>query len=202
MRGRIILPRKFRIGTYDKHHKAKKSFSASSLFFSIFHPHPDWLCSFVSVQASQGKVLAEIDGKKIMQKDFDAYLALFKGNSRYLPKTLEDKKRLLHHLIDRAILLEAARKEGYFKQDTLKKHPSFNQVEKETFVLRAYLMDHVSGKITVTSSEIAAFKKNPPQNHTPGSQKHSDNKISKNRIRISHETSKKRACHPYLPGKF
>jgi hypothetical protein len=143
--------------------KQKKVSVLLRSFFPFFILTLIGLCSFVSVQASQGKVLAEIDGKKIMQKDFDAYLALFKGNSRYLPKTLEDKKRLLHHLIDRAILLEAARKEGYFKQDTLKKHPSFNQVEKETFVLRAYLMDHVSGKITVTSSEIAAFKKAHPR---------------------------------------
>ena len=118
--------------------------------------------SFTPGQAAQNKVLAGIDGKKITRKDFDAYLALFKGNPRYLPRTQEDKKRLLQHLIDRMILLEAAKKEGYFKQKILKKHPSLTEVEKETFILRAYLMDHVSKKVTVTSSEVVAYQKLHP----------------------------------------
>ena len=117
---------------------------------------------FAPALASQDKVLAGIDGKKITQKDFNAYLALFKGNSRYLPKTQEEKRTLLQHLIDRTILLEAAEKGGYFKQEIFKKHPSLTKVEKETFILRAYLMDHVSKKVTVTSSEVAAYQKLHP----------------------------------------
>jgi len=117
---------------------------------------------FTPGQASQNKVLARVDEKKITQKDFDAYLALFEGNSRYLPRTREDKKRLLQHLIDRTILLEAAKKEGYFKQKIFKKHPLLTDVEKETFILRAYLMDHVSKKAAVTSAEVAAYQKLHP----------------------------------------
>lgn len=114
------------------------------------------------LQAGQSKVLADIDGKAITQKDFEAYLALFKGDARYTPKTFEGKKRMLKHLIDRTILLEAAKKEGYEKLDVLKKHPTMNQVEEETIILRAYLQDHVSKKVSVTTEGVSAYMKKHP----------------------------------------
>jgi|GEM_PF-1795484 len=112
--------------------------------------------------AAGDNVLAEIDGKKLTQKDFDAYLALFKGNARYNPTTLEGKKRMLQHFIDRTLLLQAAKKEGYEKLDVLKKHPVVDKVEEETIILRAYLQDHVSKKVAVSPEEIAAYKKAHP----------------------------------------
>ncbi len=69
------------------------------------------------------KIVAKIDGKVLTSKDFTSYLALFKGNPAYWPKTLKDKKRLLQYLIDRTLLLEAAKKEGYDKRDLLKNPP-------------------------------------------------------------------------------
>jgi hypothetical protein len=108
------------------------------------------------------KVLAKIDGKVLTSKDFASYLALFKGNTAYQPKTLKEKKRLLEYLIDRTLLLEAAKKEGYDKRDLLKKHPSLNRVERETLMLRAYLMDHISHKVSMTDKMIASYRRQHP----------------------------------------
>ncbi|RTZ92850.1 MAG: hypothetical protein DSY91_02970 [Deltaproteobacteria bacterium] len=114
------------------------------------------------LHAEANKVVAEIDGKKLTQKDFKAYLELFQGNPAYHPATMKDKKRLLNNLVNRTLLLEAARKEGYFKKKELKKHPNLGKTEEETFVLRAYLMDHVSKKVSITPKEIEAYQKAHP----------------------------------------
>lgn len=114
-------------------------------------------------QTGKNKVLAEIDGRAITVKEFTSYLSLFKGNPSYLPKTKEEKERMLNHLIDRALLLEAAKKEGYDKRETLKKHPSLSPLERETFMLRAYLMDHVSRKVSISQQSIKTY-----QFHHPG----------------------------------
>jgi len=138
--------------------KSTPSFRIRDVFFVVFLI----LAMVLPVAAAGNKILAEIDGMKLTQKDFDAYLALFKGNARYMPKTLEDKKRMLAHFIDRTLLLQAAKKEGYEKLDVLKKHPVVDKVEEETIILRAYLQDHVSKKVSVSPEEVAAYRKAHP----------------------------------------
>jgi len=113
--------------------------------------------------AGKSLVLAEIDGKKITARDFDAYLRLFKGSPAYQPNTLKNKRRLLGYLIDRKLLLQAAQSEGYPKRDKLKKHPSLGKVEDETMILRAYLIDHVSRKVSVAPGEIQAYRHAHPE---------------------------------------
>ncbi len=106
--------------------------------------------------------MARIDGKTYTKKDFDAYLALFKGDPLYRPRTMKDKERMLRHFVDRELLLQAAKKEGYEKLDVLKKHPTVSRAEEETIILRAYLQDHVSKKASVTDAEVVAYKKEHP----------------------------------------
>jgi len=111
----------------------------------------------------KNRVLAEIDGKAITSKDFASYLNLFKGDPTYQPKSRKDKERMLNHLIDRILLLEAAKKEGYDKKDILIKHPTLSPVERETFILRSYLMDHISRKVSVSPEAISAYRLHHPR---------------------------------------
>ena len=116
----------------------------------------------IPVKARAPLVLAKIDGKKITTQNFTQYLNLFDDNPAYQARTLEDKKRLLNYLIDRTLLLEAAQEEGYAKRDKIKKHPFLGKIEDETMILRAYLIDHVSHKVSVTQSDAKTYQKNHP----------------------------------------
>jgi len=113
--GGVAAPPLLSKGFMMKNHRLRATFHVCSRTGWIA-----WITFFLltSTLAAYGgnttpKVLAKIDGKVLTSKDFASYLALFKGNTAYQPKTLKEKKRLLEYLIDRTLLLEAAKKEGY-----------------------------------------------------------------------------------------
>ncbi len=107
-------------------------------------------------------LLAEIDGRKVTGADLKNYLGLFKGPEAELPTGAEARKKLIRHLIDRELLLDEARKEGYFKLDELKKHGSLNQVERQTIALRAFLTDKISRPATPDAAAVEALRRKQP----------------------------------------
>jgi len=89
-----------------------------------------------SATGNDQNVLATLDGKPVTSGDFQNYLKLFDNDPRFRPDTPEARKKLLEHLIDRTILLQYAKKHGYFELKELQRHSSLNQQEKETIILR------------------------------------------------------------------
>ncbi len=110
----------------------------------------------------KSKVLANIDQIKITQADFDAYLNMFDAKSKYRPTTPAARTKLLNHLIDRILLLEEARKSGYFEDEELKKHGSLNRAERETMVLRKLLIDRISKPATIADPTVNIYLESHP----------------------------------------
>ena len=111
----------------------------------------------VRAETKSSEVLAEIDNQTITKADFTAYLGLFKNQSKYQPTTAPAREKLLNNLIDRTLLLEEARKQGYFNAPELKKHGSLNSIEHETIVLRQLLTDRVSRPATVDDATVNTY---------------------------------------------
>ena len=105
------------------------------------------------------EVMAEIDSQKITKADFTAYLGLFKDQGKYQPTTAAAREKLLNNLIDRTLLLEEARKKGYFNAPELKKHGSLNSTEHETIVLRQLLTDRISRPATINDATVNTYLK-------------------------------------------
>ncbi|MEA3333062.1 MAG: SurA N-terminal domain-containing protein [Pseudomonadota bacterium] len=110
-------------------------------------------------ESKGSEVLAEIDNQKITKSDFTAYLNLFKDQSKYKATTVAARKKLLNNLIDRTLLLEEARKQGYFEAPELKKHGSLNSIEHETIVLRKLLTDRISRPATIDDKTVNTYLK-------------------------------------------
>ena len=113
-------------------------------------------------EETSSKVLATIDEIKITQADFEAYLDLFKDQSKYRPTTPAAREKLLNNLIERTLLLDEAKKKGYFEADDLKKHGSLNSRERETMVLRQFLTDRVSRPATIDDSTVKNYLETHP----------------------------------------
>ena len=111
-------------------------------------------------------LLAEIDGQKITGADFNQYLELFKKSGEQQSETPAMRERQVKNLINRNLLLEEARKNGYFENEDLKKHGSLNSSEHETIVLRQFLTDRISRPATIADTELELFIKSHP-NFTP-----------------------------------
>jgi hypothetical protein len=118
--------------------------------------------SAAAASESKPKVLATIDKTKITQTDFDNYLDMFDTKSSYRPTTPAARTKLLNHLIDRMLLIEEARKSGYFEDDELKKHSSLNRTEHETMVLRKLLIDRISRPATVADPTVNIYLETHP----------------------------------------
>ena len=103
------------------------------------------------------EILAKIDNQTITKADFTAYLSLFKDQSKYQPTTSAARGKLLNNLIDRTLLLEEARKQGYFEAPELKKHGSLNSIEHETIVLRQLLTDRISRPATIDDATVNTY---------------------------------------------
>ncbi len=108
-------------------------------------------------ESKNSDVLAEIDQQKITKADFTAYLCLFKDQGKYQPTTVAARKKLLNNLINRTLLLEEARKQGYFEAPELKTHGSLNSTEHETIVLRKFLTDRVSRPTTIDDKTVNTY---------------------------------------------
>ncbi|MEA3348295.1 MAG: SurA N-terminal domain-containing protein [Pseudomonadota bacterium] len=108
-------------------------------------------------ESKGSEILAEIDGQKITRADFTAYLSLFKDQGKYQPTTTAAREKLLNNLIDRTLLLEEARKQGYFNAPELKKHGSLNSTEHETIVLRKFLTDRISRPATIDDKTVSTY---------------------------------------------
>ena len=111
-------------------------------------------------ETKKSEVLAEIDSQKITKADFTAYLNLFNDQTKYQASTAAAREKLLNNLIDRTLLLEEARKQGYFEAPELKKHGSLNSTEHETIVLRQLLTDRVSRPATIDDKTVNAYLEN------------------------------------------
>ncbi len=112
--------------------------------------------------AKKSKVLAKIDKIKITQADFDAYLDMFDAKSKYRPTTPAARTKLLNHLINRILLIEEARKSGYFEDEELKKHSSLSSTELETMVLRKLLIDKISRPATIADPAVNIYLETHP----------------------------------------
>ncbi len=110
-------------------------------------------------ETKDSEVLAKIDDQKITKADFTAYLSLFKDNGQYQAVTAAAREKLLNNLIDRTLLLEEARKQGYFNAPELKKHGSLNSIEHETIVLRQLLTDRISRPATIDDNTVNTYLK-------------------------------------------
>lgn len=110
-------------------------------------------------ESKNSEVLAEIDQQKITKADFSAYLGLFKDQDKYQATTAAARGKLLNNLIDRTLLLEEARKQGYFEAPELKKHGSLNSIEHETIVLRKLLTDRISRPATIDDATVNTYLK-------------------------------------------
>ena len=107
-------------------------------------------------------LLAEIDGRPVTGTDLKKYLGLFKESEMVWPAKPETREKLINHLIDRELLLEAARKQGYFKIDELKKHGHLQPSECETIALRAFLNDKIARPATPDQAAITNYRKQHP----------------------------------------
>ena len=115
------------------------------------------------VIAAKQKVLATIDGQAITSSDFQNYLKLFDNDPRFRPDTAEARKKLLEHLINRTILIQYAKEQGYFERQELQKHQSLDQQEKDTIALRQLLTDKISNQVHCSEDEIKTYQKAHPQ---------------------------------------
>jgi len=102
-------------------------------------------------------LLAEIDERKITGTDFNQYLALFKNNDQNHSAGPALRVRQINNLINRTLLLKEARKQGYFKDEELKKHGSLDPSEHETIVLRQFLTDKISRPATINDAELKTY---------------------------------------------
>ena len=116
----------------------------------------------IAANAKKSKVLAKIDKIEITQADFDTYLNMFDAKSKYRPTTPAARAKLLNHLIDRMLLLEEARKSGYFKDEELRKHGSLSSAERETMVLRKLLIDRISRPATIADPTVTLYLEDHP----------------------------------------
>jgi len=113
--------------------------------------------------APENILLAEIDEHSITGADFNRYLALFKNGDQKHSGTPALRERQLNNLINRILLLDEADKQGYFKDDKLKKHSSLNTSEHETIVLRQFLTDKISRPATINDADLNTYLKTHPQ---------------------------------------
>jgi len=121
-------------------------------------PHSEKAEKTVAISAPATLLLAEIDEHKITGTDFNQYLALFKNNDQSHAASPALRERQINNLINRTLLLEEARREGYFKDEDLKKHGSLNQSEHETIVLRHFLTDKISRPATIDEAELKTYQ--------------------------------------------
>jgi len=108
-------------------------------------------------------LLAEIDEHKITGADLNQYLALFKNNDQSHSASPALRERQVNNLINRILLLEEARKQGYFKDEDLKKHGSLDKREHETIVLRKFLTDKISRPATINDAELKTYQETHSQ---------------------------------------
>ena len=113
--------------------------------------------------APENILLAEIDEHSITGADFNRYLALFKKGDQKHSGTPALREHQLNNLINRILLLDEADKQGYFKDDKLKKHSSLNTSEHETIVLRQFLTDKISRPATINDADLNTYLKTHPQ---------------------------------------
>ncbi len=115
-----------------------------------------------STAASENLLLAEIDQQKITGADYNRYLKLFKDSGHDQPVNPAIRELQIKNLINRILLLQEARKQGYFEDKELEKHGSLNQSERETLVLRKFLTDKVSRPATIAEDELDTYLKAHP----------------------------------------
>ena len=114
------------------------------------------------IEPKETEILATIDQQQITRKDFNKYLKLFKNPGSCSQSDPETREKHLKNLIDRTLLLEEARKQGYFKAPELKKHGSLNSTEHETIVLRQLLTDRISRPATVDNNTVNHYLETHP----------------------------------------
>lgn len=107
--------------------------------------------------AGKNELLATIDQQQITQEEFNKYLKLFKNSESFSQTNPETRKKYLENLINRTLLLEEARKQGYFDAPELKKHGSLNSIEHETIVLRQLLTDRISRPATIDDTTVNTY---------------------------------------------
>ena len=101
------------------------------------------------------QVLAELDGKPITYKDIEFYAKRI-PNKKYqeMLKTEEGLRKLLEFYIDRAVLLDEAKKKIGGKEAVFLSHGS---MEEDTAYLIAYLAKEVNGKVSVGKEEVKRY---------------------------------------------
>ncbi|MCD6430571.1 MAG: SurA N-terminal domain-containing protein, partial [Deltaproteobacteria bacterium] len=105
----------------------------------------------------ENEILATIDQQQITRDGFNKYLELFKNPGNFSQSDLKTRKKHLENLINRTLLLEEARKQGYFEDPELKKHGSLNSIEHETIVLRQLLTDRISRPATIDNATVNTY---------------------------------------------
>ena len=130
-------------------------------------------------EAGNTELLATIDEQWITREDFNNYLKLFKNPGSFSQSNPETREKLLNNLIDRTLLLEEARKQGYFEAPELKKHTSLNSIEHETIVLRQLLTDRISRPATINDVTVNTYL----ETHTNLTFKQAQEKLTSERQR-------------------
>ena len=104
-------------------------------------------------------IVAKIDDEPITYEEFEKFLELFKKK----PKTLDEKLKMLNNLIARKLIIEDAKKKGYFNRkdikENLKKHKFLKKSGEITLVLKLYFYENISKKVKITEEEINKFIK-------------------------------------------
>ena len=113
------------------------------------------------VKSSEKIIVAKINNMEITYQDYIDFLNLFNKK----PSTLDEKLKMLNHLIERTLIIEDAREKGYFGRKTMKenfKKHSFLKKDNSyqtTIVLRQYFIENISKKVKVTTEEIDDYVK-------------------------------------------
>lgn len=107
-------------------------------------------------------VLARVGETCLTRSDLDDYLELFRHAGTYAECDFPSRRQYLENLINRYLLLEEARRQKYFTAPDLKKHAHLDQREKETFVLRQFLGDHISRPGSATPEQVTAYQAEHP----------------------------------------
>ncbi len=114
------------------------------------------LLSFVSTSmliSSDSKIIAEVNGKNITQKDIDAFLAKSLPGVRYSLMSYQQKQKVINKLVDRELYLEIARNEH------IEKDPKYQEglVRVQENLMLDIWMKRESQAIPIDEKEIRAY---------------------------------------------
>jgi peptidyl-prolyl cis-trans isomerase C len=120
-----------------------------------------WFLKDSMLFANSEKILAKIGGKVfITQRDVDEILQRYENQRKRDPYTLEEKKYVLNHLIQNALISMEAEKEKLSEKPDIQ---SKLKIYKYQLLVKEYVTTKIEPLVTIKNEEIDEIMKNNPQ---------------------------------------